>query len=73
MKARTCKNCRFFKVVYDKCRYRFIYSLMYPLYYCSAKDDMIDCKTVCEKWQTKKVEYDISPQRLEGVEQDIKA
>lgn len=73
MKTRTCKSCRFFKIVYEQCGYRFIYSVMYPHYYCTECEQLTDRENVCGKWQRKKAEYDVSPQRLEEVEQDIKA
>ena len=72
MKARSCKNCWFCKTVYRRNGYRLQYSAIYPHYYCIEKDTVIDRKNVCGKWQRKKEEYDISPQRFEEVEQDIK-
>lgn len=71
-KARTCKGCHYCKIAYRRYGYRLQYSTIYPHYYCIEKDAFIDRRNVCEKWQRKKAEYDLSPQRLEEVEQDIK-
>lgn len=72
MKTKNCKNCNFFKVVYREFGYRLSYSLAYPMYYCTKCEQMTDKESICENRQAKKAEYDISPQRLKEVEQDIK-
>ena len=70
MKTMNCKTCNNCKPVYGREWYWI--SHIKPKYYCTVCEQLLQREGCCEKWQRKKTEIDISPQRLEEVEQDIK-
>ncbi len=65
-KCKTCNNC---KRVYDKGLYRYF---RWNWHYCTKREEVTELKNGCEEWEKRKTEYDLSPQRFDEVENDIK-
>ncbi len=66
MKCRDCFAC---KRLYDYALYQ--YSARKE-YYCIEKEEMVNLEDSCEKWKKRKLEYDLSLQRIDEVENDVK-
>lgn len=69
-KEKRCKDCAFCKQVYRKGGYG-----VFPddVYLCMKKEEFTDKKGVCEIWQEKASEYDLSEERFQRAEEDISA
>lgn len=66
---KICKTCNHCKPLYM--RHAWSYNKT-RLYYCARRDELLTRFIFCEKWQGKICEYNLSSERLEGVQQDIK-
>ena len=70
MKNKTCRTCAAFRQIYQKsvCRY-----WKCKLFYCCQRELLLDEAQSCADWQpAKKLDYDLSPQRLEEIKEDIR-
>lgn len=69
-KTKNCYNCDFCKIFYEK---PFLRLWRRFDYYCVACDKVTDKNDFCEKWEMrKKRELDLSAQRFDQVENDVK-
>jgi len=69
MTTKICKFCGNCKTLYRCGRYRLF---RIKKYYCVLREEIIDRENSCGKWCKRKVEYDLSPQRFDEVQKDIK-
>lgn len=70
MKNKTCQSCAAFRQINQKsvCRY-----WKCKLFYCGLRERLLDEAQGCADWKpAKKCEYDLSSQRLQQVEEDIR-
>ena len=70
MKAKTniCDNCNFCKSVYRAFNIAFF---KLNEHYCTKYEILTSREDCCESWTKKLREYDVSPQRISQVEQDL--
>lgn len=66
---KTCKTCGHFKRLYTK---YFCFLWRSKLHICTLHNKIAD-GACCENWSRRRVRCDISPQRFESVESDLKA
>lgn len=69
MTTKICKFCGNCKTVYRRGRYKYFKE---RTYYCTLREEIINRENSCGKWCKRKVEYDLSPQRFDEVQKDIK-
>ena len=69
MTTKICKYCGNCKTLYDCGRYR-LFRL--KKYYCALREEIIDRENSCGEWCKRKVEYELSPQRFDEAEADLK-
>lgn len=70
MKNKTCRTCAAFRQTYQKsvCRY-----WKCKLFYCCFREQILGELQGCADWMpAKKWEHDLSSQRLEKIEEDIR-
>lgn len=67
--TKKCKSCGECKRLYQKFGYRYWKA---KSYYCALREEVTETGNGCERWRTKKCEYDLSKQRFDEVEEDIK-
>ena len=70
MKNKTCQSCAAFRQTYQKsvCRY-----WKCKLFYCCFREQILGELQGCADWMpAKKWEHDLSSQRLEKIEEDIR-
>ena len=70
MKNKTCRSCAAFRQTYQKsvCRY-----WKCKRFYCRLREQLLYEAQGCADWKpAKKCEYDLSSQRLQQVEEDIR-
>ena len=65
---KNCKTCNECKRVYTKTGLRFWKG---KEYYCTANKRLVQTTDVCQMWQTKKAEYDLSEKRFDAAIDDI--
>ena len=68
-KTKICKFCNACKALYTVGRYRYWKT---KLYYCTIADKIVNVKSSCANWHRKHVEYDLSAQRFDEVENDVR-
>ena len=68
-KTKSCKTCNECKRVYRKTGLRYWRG---KRYYCAAKKILLKNFDGCEKWKKTKIEYDLSKERFDSIEKDIK-
>lgn len=69
MPTRTCRTCGARRQMYN----RFAWSCApTKLYYCAVRDDLTDMESSCGEWSKRGIEYDLTPQRFDKAEQDIR-
>lgn len=68
-KTRICEFCDACKRLYTIGRYRYWRE---RYYYCMVNDTITNKKGSCEMWKRKKTEYDLSEQRFDEVEKDVR-
>lgn len=69
MKTKHCKTCEHCKQVYEKCLYVFWRT---DRRYCELCCTLVEREGGCDGWQKKAKTYDLSAQRLDKAEQDIR-
>ena len=65
MKCNACNSC---KVVYRRTGVSFWRG---KVRYCTAHKTLVKTNDGCEKWTARKIEYDLSAERLDCVQDDI--
>lgn len=66
---KTCKTCEFCYRLYM--RYAWKYDTT-KSYYCEERDEIITQFSICKKWRGKILNYDVSAERLNSIQEDIK-
>ena len=69
MPTRTCRTCNARRPLYK--RYTCGYDRA-KLYYCVVRDDLTDMESSCGEWRKRGIEYDLTPQRFDKAEKDIR-
>ncbi len=69
MTTKICKSCNCCKRLYRILGCGFT---EFRLLYCTEREEIISEDFCCGKWSRKRREYDLSPQRFDEVENDIK-
>ncbi len=69
VKTKACKNCHACHVFYT--RYWFQYGLILK-HYCNRHNRLTKLTDCCKDWQRKKHEYDLSKERFDAAEENIK-
>lgn len=68
-KTKTCKNCHACRLLFTI--YWFDISVILK-HYCIRHKRLTELSDVCEDWQKKRVEYDLSKERFDAAEENIK-
>lgn len=63
-----CRNCNACKQLYEKGFYLY---WSHNRFYCTTLNKLIDVNNVCENWQKKKQNYDLSSERFDNVIKDV--
>lgn len=69
MKQKLCKTCAFCKPLFRN--YRDFLFERENKHYCLSCEKLVKYSDFCEKWQKKKAEYDLSPQRFQEACADV--
>lgn len=64
-KCSTCNSC---KRVYERTAYGFMKS---NYLYCIYHNKIIDLKYTCNYWSKKEIQYEITVERIDDVEEDV--
>ena len=67
--TKLCKNCNACLKIYRKYHYLFY---RYHLNYCIIHDTLTDLENTCDAWQKKAVRFDLSAERFNEIQNDIR-
>ncbi len=67
--GKTCKTCNACKQIYRRWCVRFWSD---KRYYCAVRREMTKRENSCEDWREKQIAYDLSAQRFDEAERNIK-
>ncbi len=68
--GKTCSTCNACKQIYRRLCLGFFSN---KWYYCAVRCEMTKRENSCENWRKKQAVYDLSAQRFDEAERDIKA
>ncbi len=63
-----CNSCNWCKKLYEKTHYGF---MNVDLNYCIKHEKMIELKDTCYSWKMRKLEYEITIERIDNIENDV--
>lgn len=69
VKTKTCKNCHACHLLYTMFWLEFSVILKH---YCTQHKRLTKLTDYCDDWQKKRVEYDLSKERFDAAEENIK-
>ncbi len=68
MNRNKCAECKFYKRIYRQFRYRYFRE---PMFYCTAKEEILEEFCGCKNRQTERKRCDLSAARIKKVENDV--